>query len=283
MSSPSVAIVAIAKNEDNFIEEWVAYHRLLGINHFYIYDNNRKKTLKKKLNPFKEFVTVSHVNQSFFAKNSMQLRVYTQSLKIIKGVYDWVVFLDIDEFINLKKHTSIQSFLAEYSNVDSIKLHWKIFGHNGFFDTPSGFVLGNYKTCSSLHTIGKTIVRPEKISQILLHFILLKDGAKYVNVLKESLPFQTSHQPNKAMEEIAYIHHYQCRSYTHFMAKRKRGTAHSKGLFVLKRKNNSWRHKRSSVLQMFVEKFAFQYNMSSDNSLCLKVAEIKQFLKQYQK
>ena len=34
-----VAMAAITKNEGPFIAEWVAYHYLLGVEHFIIYDN----------------------------------------------------------------------------------------------------------------------------------------------------------------------------------------------------------------------------------------------------
>ena len=34
-----VAMAAITKNEGPFIAEWVAYHYLLGVEHFVIYDN----------------------------------------------------------------------------------------------------------------------------------------------------------------------------------------------------------------------------------------------------
>jgi hypothetical protein len=34
-----VGIVAIAKNEARFLLEWVAFHRAVGIRHFFIVDN----------------------------------------------------------------------------------------------------------------------------------------------------------------------------------------------------------------------------------------------------
>ena len=35
----SVSIVAIAKNEGIYFKEWIEYHKLIGIEHFYIYNN----------------------------------------------------------------------------------------------------------------------------------------------------------------------------------------------------------------------------------------------------
>ena len=36
----SIAIVAIARKENAYINTWIQYHRELGIDHFYVYDNS---------------------------------------------------------------------------------------------------------------------------------------------------------------------------------------------------------------------------------------------------
>jgi hypothetical protein len=36
----SIAIVAIARKENKYINTWIQYHRELGIEHFYVYDNS---------------------------------------------------------------------------------------------------------------------------------------------------------------------------------------------------------------------------------------------------
>ena len=36
----SVAVVAIARNENLYINNWIDYHKKLGIDHFYIFDNS---------------------------------------------------------------------------------------------------------------------------------------------------------------------------------------------------------------------------------------------------
>ena len=36
----STAICAIAKNENLYLKEWVEYHKNIGINKIFIYDNN---------------------------------------------------------------------------------------------------------------------------------------------------------------------------------------------------------------------------------------------------
>ena len=40
-----VALMAIALNEDPYIDEWIKYNLMIGFDHVYIYDNSEGNTL----------------------------------------------------------------------------------------------------------------------------------------------------------------------------------------------------------------------------------------------
>ena len=40
------AIVCIAKEEDHYIKEWIDYHKKLGFDHFFIYENDWASPIK---------------------------------------------------------------------------------------------------------------------------------------------------------------------------------------------------------------------------------------------
>ena len=44
-----LAVVTIIKNEAPYIKEWLDYHLLAGVNHFYLYDNQDDDEQKKIL------------------------------------------------------------------------------------------------------------------------------------------------------------------------------------------------------------------------------------------
>lgn len=49
MTSRSCALVCIAKDEDNYIQEWIDYHLKLGFSDIYIWQNNwRSKVVKER-------------------------------------------------------------------------------------------------------------------------------------------------------------------------------------------------------------------------------------------
>ena len=99
MTTKSASLCAIAKNEVPYIEEWVEYHLALGFAHIYIYDNEDVSTLSAI---FKEnaSVTVRH-----FPGRTAQYLAYNHFLQSAEShQHYWSGFLDIDEFIVLKKH-----------------------------------------------------------------------------------------------------------------------------------------------------------------------------------
>jgi len=48
----TISIVAMVKNESEYIKEWLEYHMLVGVDKFVIYDNNSDDNLKEILQPY---------------------------------------------------------------------------------------------------------------------------------------------------------------------------------------------------------------------------------------
>lgn len=114
-----VAIICIAKNEDQYIEEWSNYHLKLGFDDIIIYQNNWECKL--------EHSNIKLVN---FPGNHVQMNAYNDFIKNYRNDYDWAAFIDCDEFIHLKKHSNIKEFILEYHNEFGISMNWYMFGSN---------------------------------------------------------------------------------------------------------------------------------------------------------
>lgn len=283
MAVPTVAIVAIARNEENYIEEWIAYHRLIGFDHLFIYDHSRLGTLTKQLKPFKEFVTVRRIRRTLFNSLSLQLRAYKHALENGLRSYDWVQILDVDEFVNLRKHQSIQQFVAGFKGIDCIKLHWRIFGHNGHYNQPTGLVLEHFTRCDPMpDPFGKVLSRTRYVELLDIHKTRFNRDVRFTSVEGQELPKRPGHDAATSILETAYINHYQSKSFKHLRSKIKRGVA--SGPYLRKnhfRRSDNWRSKKSETLQKFVEYFSFTANRATDTSLKEFAPKIKQFLKQY--
>jgi hypothetical protein len=115
----NTCIVCIAKNEDHYIDEWIKYHTKLGFDHIFIYTND---WLYESDN---EKVSIFSVNGS-----GKQLYAYNDFVKNKSSGYDWAAFFDIDEYLVLKKHNNINSFLKDYTECDALGINWAFFGDN---------------------------------------------------------------------------------------------------------------------------------------------------------
>ncbi len=49
-----LAVVAIFKDEGKYLREWVDYHLLAGVEHFYLYNNDSSDDYAKVLAPYVE-------------------------------------------------------------------------------------------------------------------------------------------------------------------------------------------------------------------------------------
>lgn len=122
-----IALVCIAKNEDHYIDEWIEYHLKLGYDRVFVYQNDWKMhDSKYEKSENVVWLTINGKQQQFNAYNNF--------LQIYSNQFDWVSYFDVDEFLVLRKHTSIKEFLEPFRKCCAVSINWKIFGSNGHLD-----------------------------------------------------------------------------------------------------------------------------------------------------
>ena len=113
-----VNLVAVAKNEEKYLEEWLKYHFSLGFDNITIYDNGGNGELNSN-----DKLTVYDA-----PGDRIQLQAYQNEL--VNARYnEWILFIDIDEFLNIG-NLSVQEFLKPYQGADVVKLNWVVYGDN---------------------------------------------------------------------------------------------------------------------------------------------------------
>ncbi len=142
MSAPAkqndkVAIMAIAKNESRYIKEWLDYHRNLGIDRFYIINNDDpdENTMYDMLKDESDVVQFNVPGAEELKKVGKQEGVYNSLYQnVIKKAGDvkWLAVIDIDEFLYFNGK-SIKEFLSDsiFNDTDVIHLNWRLYGDNG--------------------------------------------------------------------------------------------------------------------------------------------------------
>jgi hypothetical protein len=208
-------ICSIALNEERYIDEWIKYHLFLGFSHIYIYDNSDDNILKNKQS---DRITIIH-----YPGKTKQLEVYNIFISEYKSKHIWAAFIDCDEFIVLKKHDNILSFLNQYNNCGAIALNWLMFGTSNQKEYRDEPVTKRFTYCSkNIHNHIKCIAKLSYIDNyenphrpVLLKSVIFDTNR---NLVPDSL------NPD-GDNKIACIHHYYTKSEQEFREKIERGRA----------------------------------------------------------
>ena len=159
-----LALCCIVKDEGPYIREWVLYHSLIGVEHFFIYDNGSTPPVRESLSSRDSLADMPHVTILNAPNRSMQLPAYNHCLTEFGNNFKWIAFIDVDEFICLNGGTDLRPLLAEYEPYAGLALSWRTFSSNGHETRPDGPVIENYtrylKEEESVHI--KSIVQPRK-------------------------------------------------------------------------------------------------------------------------
>lgn len=230
ISSYNISIAAIVKNEAFYIQEWLEYHILLGVEHFFIYDNESDDDLHKKLSSYIEKGIVSYI---YCPGAVMQIPVYNDAIARFKERSHWMAFIDIDEFIVLTPQYSknLPAFLNSFEQYDMLGINWCVFDCNNHESRPtSGYVISNYTRChaddndpANKHI--KCIVKPQSVKICTSpHYMYLKPGKLAVdeNFKKLIAPFT----PHVSINKIR-INHYFTKSKEEYIFKLSRGRTSS--------------------------------------------------------
>ena len=155
-----LAICAILKNESINILEWIAYHYAIGVEKFYLYDNNSTDNVRDLLS---DLIKKGIVELIPWPINPGQTQAYDDFADRHKYRWTWAAFIDLDEFINPFGHNSIPDWLAGFENASAVAIQWMNFGPNGNDIPPTGLMMEAYTTRFSdyhaMHGHVKTIVR----------------------------------------------------------------------------------------------------------------------------
>ena len=127
-----LAVTAIFKNEARYLKEWLDYHLLAGVEHFYLYNNDSTDNFAQVLAPYvaANFVTLTDIHGK-----TMQIPAYVDALNRFKFTCRYMAFIDLDEFIFPQTNRSIvevvDEILSRDSNAAGVAISEHSFGSGG--------------------------------------------------------------------------------------------------------------------------------------------------------
>ena len=228
-----LAVCAIAKNEGSYFKEWIEWHRSMGVEKFYIYDNESTDCTKEVLAPYIETNSIDGgnlVEYTYFPGEKKQMAAYDDCMNKHRFNARWIAFIDLDEFIVPIKDKTIPEFLSRFENYTAVEINWLIYGSGGQKTKKPGTMMERFKFHSipdnPLNRFVKSIVNPRKVfAMIGCHEAARISGYtvdSHGNEIKQSFRLRSPQQ------DIIRINHYAVKSYEEFKSKQARGRATGK-------------------------------------------------------
>lgn len=216
----TVSLCLIFKNEAKHLREWIEYHHMIGVDHFYLYNNFSEDNYKEVLAPYiqAELVTLTEYPYQY-----AQRKAYEDCYNRFKTESHWIGYIDTDEFINLIAWNNLKDMLKHYQHVPSLYLNWRMFGTSGYLKDDDSLVIERYTAAwPYLVDHGKSFIN----NNYHFHrFGCHMDTAKFlgiklfaVNLQKFAVPYMDILFAFN-LENKAYINHYWSKSYDEYSYK----------------------------------------------------------------
>jgi len=141
-----ITLVAIFKNENDYLEEWLDFYVKQGIDQFYMFDNNdnagHDKITNKIFEKYKDKIT--HIiwnNVKTEGGHTVQRQAYQKCYDTYNHEFQWMMIADIDEFgYSIESNKTLKDIVMEYANPDTpyIKVPRFNFGNSSHMKKPEG-------------------------------------------------------------------------------------------------------------------------------------------------
>ena len=159
----NICVCTYVKNQNLYIIEFIQFYQKIGVNKFFLYDNNEKdgETFDNLLRAYKDNGTVEIIN--WRGKKDENEIMMNDCYKNNFNKYDWLIFYEIDEYIHIKDN-NLKLFLSEqkFENCEIIYLNW-------LFHTDNNLINYDNRTLQERFPIPEP--NPQKNNSYINHFV----------------------------------------------------------------------------------------------------------------
>lgn len=237
---PKRLLLSCMKNEGATVLEWVAYHRVIGFDHFLIYTNDCEDgtdLIWKRLEQMGLAIFQDNAPKRRLGRHKPQVRGLIKAMT--HPAYqsaEWVMMLDADEFLNIHAGDGrLTDLLAQNPDADCFMINWRLFGSSGVQDFQPGFVTEQFlygadpDRVSRSHALApKSIFRPNRFSKPNIHRPANPvDGGEriYATASGQPIPRSWGAVSRHGSYSHAQINHYSVQSMDMLLLKFARGFA----------------------------------------------------------
>ncbi|WP_215750593.1 MULTISPECIES: glycosyltransferase family 2 protein [unclassified Gluconobacter] len=227
-----VAVVAIVRDEVSDILWWLGWYVSLGVDTIIIFDDGSKDGTDRVITDAAcvHDIRLYRIDSDGGSHIERQKQVYLEALEHLKGEFDWVGFLDADEYVFFPSHKTIHQFLSEMDDdVGAVGINWCNYGSSGHVIKPRAPAFHafthHYKPEIYINRHVKSFVRPDRWSGewCNVHYFDVAPY-RYVNDARQDIEWSDTLGITDRIPEwkSAKVMHYQLRSMEHYVERTKR-------------------------------------------------------------
>lgn len=273
-----VTICAIFRDESSFLKEWIDYHRVIGVEHFYLYNNLSSDEYRTVLQPYIEQGVVDLID---WPGRYAQLSAYEDCYKKFATEAEWIGFIDLDEFVCPLYEDDLGRWLHRFRRFPSVCLYWRMFGTSGQLEHDAQrYVIEQYTSAWPYPTdIGKSFINtrfdfPRFDSP---HFFcsrvrwMGRDFKLYpVNEFKYFIVYLVHYLPLFGCRYTMQVNHYWSKAYRHYAYKDKvRGSAYSSESQAIRQERFEERfryHENKNIVEDYaIRRFLVYMKLQAEN------------------
>jgi hypothetical protein len=210
-TKPYLSVCGCLGYDAPYLLEWVEFHRLVGVERFFLYNNGDRDTQRELLAPYVEDGIV--VLKEWRVHPAPQMPAFRHCLKNHREESRWIAFIDTDEFLFSPTGRPLPEVLVEYEQWPGVGVCRAFFGTSGHRTKPAGLVIESYLRRLTQHrggTFVKSIIDPTRAARASNpHYFVYGNNGYAVD--EKHRPVDTQHAQSLSYEKLR-INHYWTRS-----------------------------------------------------------------------
>lgn len=171
----NLAICTIFRDDAPYLKEWIEFHKIVGVEHFYLYNNFSQDHFLHVLQPYINAGEVELIDWPYLDNTfqgfcfTVQPEAYNDCIMRTRGKVHWLAIIDTDEFLTpTENNTSVSTILDMYKEFAGVCFDWQVFGTSNVPSIPENKTLIETlrlkaKRDHPKHQFYKSIVQPKYV------------------------------------------------------------------------------------------------------------------------
>lgn len=155
--------MAILRDQEHYIREWLIFHRLIGVERFVLALHKCTDKTKERIRslPFADDIVIRKYDDA----QHVQMSVYAELMRDYRNTTFWMGVWDSDEYMFPVEGDDLKTVLADYENYGSLLVHNYEFGSSNRVLRPQGVSLESFtwraKDDHWMHRGFKSVIRTD--------------------------------------------------------------------------------------------------------------------------